>query len=157
MQYELNEKNNVKIGYGLHHQPTPGPILFIKHFEEGQFVEKNVDLDMTRSQHFVFGVDSRIADNWRAKLEVYYQYIDQVPVDRFESSYSAITEGADFGFSTGKSDLVNEGTAYNQGFELTLEKFFSKNYYMLMTTSIFEAKYEGSDGVERNSPFNGSA
>ena len=38
--------------------------------------------------------------------------------------------------------------------EFTLEKFFSKGYNLLFTTSLFESKYTGSDGIERNSPFN---
>jgi glucose/arabinose dehydrogenase len=38
--------------------------------------------------------------------------------------------------------------------ELTLEKFFSNEYYLLATASVFDAKYKGSDGVERNSTFN---
>ncbi|MEM7297185.1 MAG: hypothetical protein AAF391_02840, partial [Bacteroidota bacterium] len=36
----------------------------------------------------------------------------------------------------------------------TLEKFFSRNYYMLLTTSVFESQYEGSDGIQRNTVFN---
>lgn len=154
VQYDINEKHNVKIGYGIHHQATPGPILFLTHFENGQSFQRNEELAMTRSQHFVLGYDVRVAKNWRAKAEVYYQYIDKAPVERLPSSYSALSEGAGFGFSTSRTDLVNEGTGFNQGLELTVEKFFSEHYYVLMTTSIFEAKYTGGDGVERNSPFN---
>ena len=43
----------------------------------------------------------------------------------------------------------------NYGFELTIEKFFSDGYYGLFTSSIYESKYTGSDGIERNSAFNG--
>ena len=50
--------------------------------------------------------------------------------------------------------MVNEGTGFNQGIEFTLEKFFSDGFYGLLTASLFESKYEGSDGIERNSPFN---
>ncbi|MEN9002540.1 MAG: TonB-dependent receptor, partial [Flavobacteriales bacterium] len=34
------------------------------------------------------------------------------------------------------------------------EKFLSKGYYYLMTASIFDSKYEGSDGIARNTAFN---
>ncbi|MEX0274527.1 MAG: TonB-dependent receptor, partial [Flavobacteriaceae bacterium] len=43
---------------------------------------------------------------------------------------------------------------FNQGIEFTLEKFFGDGYYGLLTGSLFESKYEGSDGLERNTPFN---
>jgi hypothetical protein len=49
---------------------------------------------------------------------------------------------------------VNEGTGTNYGIDLTLEKFFSKNYFFLVTSSFFNSKYKGSDGIERNTTFN---
>jgi len=52
--------------------------------------------------------------------------------------------------------LSNEGTGENYGVELTFEKFFSSNYYFLITSSLFESKYKGSDGVKRNTVFNGN-
>jgi hypothetical protein len=51
--------------------------------------------------------------------------------------------------------LQNSGTAYNYGMEFTLERFFVKGYYFLTTVSLFESKYKGSDGVLRNTDFNG--
>ncbi len=40
--------------------------------------------------------------------------------------------------------------------ELTLEKFLSSGYYILFTTSLFDSKYKGGDGVTRNTAFNGN-
>jgi len=40
------------------------------------------------------------------------------------------------------------------GLELTVEKFFSNNYYFLITGSVFESLYTGSDMVKRNTLFN---
>jgi hypothetical protein len=39
---------------------------------------------------------------------------------------------------------------------LTLEKFLDKGYYALLTTSLYESKYKGFDGIERNTAFNGN-
>jgi outer membrane receptor protein involved in Fe transport len=66
-----------------------------------------------------------------------------------------INEGADFYLSRIDS-LVNKGTGRNYGIELTVEKFLSKNYYFLITTSIFDSKYKGSDKKERNTVYNGN-
>ncbi|MBK7028532.1 MAG: hypothetical protein IPH45_04685 [Bacteroidales bacterium] len=88
------------------------------------------------------------------KTEVYYQSLYNVPVNTFSSSYSMLNTGA--GFKTDLEDsLVNNGTGTNYGIELTLEKFFSRGYYGLFTSSIYSSKYKGSDGVERNTAFNG--
>ena len=50
--------------------------------------------------------------------------------------------------------LVNEGTGINRGIELTLEKFLSDRYYFLITASLLDSKYKGSDGILRNTAFN---
>lgn len=50
--------------------------------------------------------------------------------------------------------MDNKGTGTNYGAELSLEKFFSKNYYFLVTSSLFESKYTAIDNVERNTKFN---
>lgn len=154
INYDLNEKNRISIGYGIHNQTSPLPILLLNEDLDGETVRANVNLDFTRSQHFVLAHDYKLGKDWRLKTELYYQLLDRVPIDTFSSSYSILSEGADFGFSTDKTSLVNEGTAFNRGVELTLEKFYSSGYYMLATGSFFESKYKGSDGVERNSPFN---
>jgi outer membrane receptor protein involved in Fe transport len=52
--------------------------------------------------------------------------------------------------------LANNGTGYNYGAEITLEKYFSNNYYFLITGSIFDSKYKGSDNVLRNTKYNGN-
>ena len=69
------------------------------------------------------------------------------------SSFSILNTGADFVFPQ-VDDLVNSGSGRNYGLEITVEKFFSQGYYGLFTSSLFESKYTGSDGIERNSAFN---
>jgi hypothetical protein len=59
-------------------------------------------------------------------------------------------------FQTDLEDsLVNTGTGRNYGVELTVEKFFSRGYYGLFTASLYQSKYTASDGIERNTAFNG--
>lgn len=152
--YDIAANHKLTLGYGLHQQQLPMPILFLNEEVNGNLVRTNTNLDFLRSNHFVLGYDVRIAQNWRGKLEVYHQYIDKAGVEPFPSSYSTLTEGANFGFSNDRVSLISEGTGTNQGIELTLERFFSKGYYGLFTSSLFQSKYVGSDGIERNTPFN---
>lgn len=154
LTYALNNKSSVNIGYGLHHQNVAAPLLFLNENIAGNLVQTNKNLDLVRSQHYVVGYDLRFAEKWRAKFEVYYQAIDKAAVESTPTSYSSLTEGADFGFSIDKTSLVSKGEGSNRGIEFTLEKFFSKGYNILFTSSIFESKYKGSDNIERNSPFN---
>jgi hypothetical protein len=102
----------------------------------------------------VAGYDWFIAKNLRLKLETYYQYLYYIPVDTFPSSFSIVNTGSGFTrFFPNK--LVNEGTGRNYGVEATIERFFSKGYYLLFTGSVFDSKYAGSDGILRNTTFNG--
>jgi hypothetical protein len=64
-----------------------------------------------------------------------------------------LNAGSDFTFPE-KAGLVNNGTGTNTGVELTVENFLSKGYYLLTTGSLFDSKYKGSDGIERNSTYN---
>ena len=155
VNYKIHPKHTLNAGYGLHHQTQPLPIqLSEKIGNNGATVLANKELGFTRSNHFVVSHDYKINNSWRSKVELYYQYIDNVPVEKVSSSFSMLNVGADFGFPVDKNDLVNDGTGRNAGVELTLEKFFNQGYYVLITGSLFDAKYKGSDWVERNSAFN---
>jgi hypothetical protein len=138
----------------MHHQNVAAPLLFLNENVNGTLLETNKNLDLVRSQHFVVGYDVRLANKWRGKIETYYQIIDKAAVEANPSSYSSLTEGASFVYSVDKHSLVSKGKGHNAGVEFTLEKFFSQGYHGLFTTSIFESKYSGSDGIERNTPFN---
>ena len=69
--------------------------------------------------------------------------------------FSSINLGADFN-SPNVDSLNNNGYGENYGLELTIEKFYSKGYYALITASLFESKYIASDNVKRNTAFNGN-
>ena len=45
--------------------------------------------------------------------------------------------------------------AMNYGIDISFEKFFSNNYYFLISGSLFESTYQGYDGKRRNTAFNG--
>lgn len=154
LSWELNKKNRLSFAYGLHAQLVPLPILtFYEEVAPGEYETTNDELEFTKSHHFVVAHDWNFAPSWRLKSEVYYQQLFDVPVEQIPSSYSTLNEGSAFVFSN-RGSLVNEGTGHNYGLELTLEKFFSKGYYMLATASLYQSRYEGSDRIERQTAFN---
>lgn len=154
LNYELADKHTLNLGYGLHNQAIPLPIQLAAMRTDDGAIYPNKDLGYITSNQFVLGHDFKINDSWRSKVEVYYQALSNVPVDKLPSTYSVLNEGADFGFSLNRNNLVNDGTGSNRGIELTLEKFFNRGYYILATGSLFESKYTASDGIERNTAFN---
>jgi len=155
LKYEVNSKSSFNFGYGLHSQMQPINVYFLQtQNADSSYSYNNEELDFTKSQHFVFGYDLQPFKDWRLKAEVYYQALYNVPINTFSSSYSMLNTGA--GFKTDLEDsLTNGGTGKNYGVELTIEKFFSKGYYVLFTSSLYSSKYTASDGIERNTAFNG--
>ncbi len=155
LKYDLNTKSSLSFGYGLHSQTQPINVYFLQtQNADGSTSYNNKNLDFTKSHHFVLGYDLHPFDDWRLKSEVYYQSIYNVPVNTFSSSYSMLNTGASFKADL-EDKLTNSGTGKNYGAELTIEKFFSHGYYGLFTSSVYSSKYKGSDGIERNTAFNG--
>lgn len=154
--WQLSEKQKLSIGYGLHSRTQTLPTYFLgTRMADGTLVETNTKLNLTRSNQFVLGYNCNIAANTRIKAETYYQQIYDVPVESKQSSFSMLNSGANWGVNE-QDSLINAGTGKNYGVEFTLERFFSKNIYYLSTLSLFESKYKGSDGIARNTAFNGN-
>lgn len=154
VSWQKSPRQRLSFAYGMHAQSLAAPILFLQEeTSPGVFEQTNKNLDFSRAHHWVAGYDLNLRPDWRLKSEVYYQSINRVPVENTPSSYSILNEGADFIFDE-RGSLVNEGTGTNYGIEMTLEKFYSRGYYLLLTGSLYESTYTGSDGVKRNTAFN---
>jgi CarboxypepD_reg-like domain/TonB-dependent Receptor Plug Domain len=153
INYQIHPAHRINLGYGLHSQTQPFPILLsAQSNSSGVFTSGNTDLRFTRSNHFVLGHDARLGKSLRMKTEVFYQAIGRVPVDTSSTSFSVLNLGDDFGFPQ-MGVLQNTGKGTNLGLEWTLEKFFSNQYYGLITTTLYDAQYQGSDKIERQTAF----
>jgi hypothetical protein len=155
LRYALSTKQSISFGAGLHSQLQPMYIYFASDSLNGQRIETNRNLDFTRAAHSVLAYDNSLNANFRFKAELYYQYIYRAPVKNTPSYFSALNLGADF-TSPNVNNLVSRGTGHNYGVELTLEKFYSKGYYCLFTSSFFQSQYSGSDKILRSTAFNGN-
>lgn len=152
--YQLNKNNTIMFNYGLHSQQQPLPVYFMQQQLAGGAIDNsNLQLDFTKAHHFVLGYERRFLKDWRIKAEAYYQSIYNAPVEDTASGFSLLNAGADFAFPD-RTHLQNTGTGKNYGVELTIEKFLSKGFYVLASGSLFDSKYKGSDGIERNTTFN---
>ncbi len=154
-RFQITPTQFLSLGYGLHDELQPLPTYF--NFDTSRNSNgkpTNLHMGFTRSNHVVLGYDVTFKGSFRLKAEAYFQYLDNVPVDPFSSSFSMLNAGADFS-TPGNAYLVNKGVGRNYGLELTLEKFFTKGYYFLVTGSLFQSQYKGSDNIWRNTAFNG--
>jgi hypothetical protein len=155
INYHVAPNQSLNFGYGLHSQMQPLPVFFFQELQtDGTYKNTNRDLDFTKSHHFVVGYDVKPTMDWHIKSEFYYQILRGVPIEKNSTAFSMLNTGGDFTFPQ-IGALTNDGKGTNLGLELTVEKFFAKGWYMLATASVFDSKYKVSDGIERNTAFNG--
>ena len=154
-RYQRNNQS-FSLGYGMHSRVLPINVYLREtRLADGKLTRTNTGLDFLRAEHYVLGYDIMPTEHFRIKAEFYYQNLNNVGVQAYRpDGTSVLNIGADFGDVIGPDSLQSTGTGRNQGVELTLEKFFSHNYYFLITGSLYDSKYKGSDGVERNTAFN---
>lgn len=158
LRFQLSPKQNMSIGYGMHSQMQPTIYYFYESYipSTDSYYKSNSKLDLTKSQHAILGYDFNFAKSYRIKLEGYYQYVYNVPVQQnYSSSFSMINVGNALEGIPLVDSLENKGDGENIGIEFTFEKFFSNHFYYLATASIYQSKYKGSNRVEHHTSFDG--
>lgn len=152
----LDKGQRVFAGAGLHSQTQPYYTYTYHRFDaEGNKIYHNRNMDFSKALHTAAGYEKAFGNGVSVRTEVYYQYLYNVPVSVQASSFSIINQGS--GFARFFPDtLKNTGTGHNYGIELTIQKYFSKSFFVLFTGSLYDSKYRGSDGVERNTSYNGT-
>jgi hypothetical protein len=158
-KYYVNDRQHFSMGLGLHSQ-IQAPYLYFygDSTANGKPVPHNKKMNFTRSVHSVVGYEHLAGPNERPvriKSELYYQWIYNVPVEVTPTSFSLLNTGATYTrFYPGL--LVNEGVGKNYGLEVTADRTFAKGYLFLVTGSLFQSRYKGSDNIWRNTDFNGN-
>ncbi len=153
-QWRFQPKQSVSLGAGLHSRIEPISVYLARNYSDSNsYTQPNFNLGLTKSFHAVAGYDWNFGENMRLKSEIYYQYLFNVPVDSSSGSVESILN-----FSAGitRTTFANNGFGRNYGVEITVEKFFSKNYFFLFTGSLFQSEYTMGDGIWRSTRFNGN-
>ncbi|HHH53585.1 MAG TPA: hypothetical protein ENK91_07995, partial [Bacteroidetes bacterium] len=156
VSYQLDKKQKLNFALGLHSQKLANYLYYFdKNYDLKRVLEPyNKNLKLLKSLHVVAGYERYIGQNIRIKIETYYQYLFDLPVKTVPGAYSLLNSGSGFNrFFPDK--LQSTGTGRNYGIDLTVEKSFRRGYFFMMSGSLFDAKYRGSDDTLRNSAFNG--
>lgn len=153
LKWQFRPNQSVSGGFGIHSKLDPISV-YLANVEEvdGTATQVNKNLKLGKANHYVVGYDRSIGANTHFKMELYFQDLYHLAIeDSANSSFSLINNVE--GFPNRK--LANKGTGYNYGMEMTLERFFSRQYFYMATLSLYNSRYKGGDGVERNTRFNG--
>jgi hypothetical protein len=152
MRYQMDTRRAFTIGAGLHSK-TESVMTYLARTTrpDGSIYQPNLDLGLSRAAHAVIGYEHMLTEDIQLKAEAYYQHLYGQPVENDRNS--GFWLGNWDGWFTDR-DLVNTGTGYNTGIEVSAEKFFTRGWHGMATVSIFDSKYTAFDGVERNSRYN---
>jgi hypothetical protein len=154
MKWQLSPKQSVSAGFGIHSKAESLSAYFARaESNDGTTYQPNFKLGFGKARHYVLGYDHNLTKNLYLKTEVYYQELYDVPIENNDSSwFSALN------FSSGVTniELENKGGGSNYGIELTLEKFFSRNYYFLFTSSLYDSKFTAGNGKTYDTRYNGN-
>lgn len=151
VRYRLADKHFLNAGIGMHSQIQPLGNYFVRIKVGTDTLQPNLSLGFTRSNHYVLGYSYQFADNWNLKLETYYQWLYGIPITFGRATnFSVINMEDDYAIET----LVNDGKGINYGMEYTLERWWNDQFYLLATLSLYNSKYQASDGNWRNTRYN---
>ncbi len=152
LKWKMTKKQAFNVGFGVHSKLESFTTYFAKD-DDGNQINKN--LDLSRAVHYVVGYSNMLTNNLNLKTELYFQNLDKIGVGSGDDSkYSMINiEGG--GISN--VALSNKGFGQNYGIELTLERYYSKDFFFMLTGSLYESKYKNEEKDDwRNAKHNGN-
>ena len=154
VRIQTGSKQYLSAGYGLHAQIQPLGNYFARIKVGVDSIMPNKNLEFSKAAHYVLGYSVQFTQNWNFKLEAYYQSLYSIPVAASApSSFSLINQEDNYAITA----LNNNGKGKNYGVELTLERFWNDQFYLLSTLSLYQSKYQASDLIWRNTRFNSNS
>jgi hypothetical protein len=150
MKWQFSPNQSVGVAYGLNSRIEMIGFYLARQEINGAVTEPNKDMKMTKAHHFGLSYDISLNEYTHIKIEPYFQYLFDVPV--IPGSYFSLQNLEQEWFFNDL--LVNDGSGTNAGVDLTVERFLKNGFYYLATASVFDSKYKGGDGIERNSRYN---
>lgn len=141
---KLPKRQTLSFAYGLNSMRSRLDYYYVKTAETGNaLVNKN--LDFSKAHHFSLSYGKRFTDNLYLKVEPYFQYLYDIPVES-GTSFSIVNYN---GYGLDKA-LVNKGKGRNYGVDVTLERYLADGWYGLLSGSLFKSEYMGGDKIWRN-------
>lgn len=108
----------------------------------------NKALGLTRSHHVSLSFARQLGDDAQIKIEPYFQYIFDVPVE--EGSTFSLINNRTFYIDR---HLVSEGASRNYGIDFTAERYLRDGYYGMFTATLFKSEYRDAQKVWHNTRF----
>lgn len=142
--YTLSAASRFNVSYSLVSQQQLAQVYL---------ADGNSTLKLTKSHHFDLGFRHNFTSDISLNSNFFYQHLFDVPIEQNpNSTFSTLNliEGY------APEYLVNKGTGENYGVDITVERSFVNNSYLVVGGSYYESLYRGADGEQRDTRFNGN-
>ena len=137
MQYKTSASSTLSLAYAMNSRKETTDTYFV--LMDGK--NPNKDLGLTRSHHISASFAQRLGDNAMLKIEPYWQWLFDVPVE-MGTTYSILNHRKFFQDRA----LVNEGAGRNYGIDFTLERYLKDGFYGMITATLFKSEYRDAQG-----------
>lgn len=154
LQYRLSAQSLLTAAFGLHSQLLVPAGLDVR--RQGLTPDYPVYLTqllpLLRARHYALQYTLQLPAGPHLRAEGYYHQFFKVPV---QADAATTLSGLNLLEGFVALPMKATGTGRNYGLELSAEQRFLKNYYYLLSGSLYQARITGSDGIERSGRFNG--
>jgi len=138
LSYKTSQTSTLSVAYALNSRKEQTETYFVQ--QGGRNV--NEELGLTRSHHLSATFAQRLGDNAMLKVEPYWQYLFDVPVEA--GSTFCIINNTQFFMDQA---LTNAGAGRNYGIDLTLERYLKDGLYGMFTATLFKSEYRDAQGL----------
>ena len=137
LQYKTSPSSTLSLAYAMNSRKETTDTYFVT--MAGQ--NPNKGLGLTRSHHISASFAQRLGDNAMLKIEPYWQWLFDVPVEQ-GSTYSILNHHMFFQDRA----LVNKGAGCNYGIDFTLERYLKDGFYGMLTATLYKSEYRDAQG-----------
>ena len=141
LQYKTSASSTISVAYALNSRKETTDTYFV--LKNG--TSPNEELGLTRSHHLSASFAQRLGENAMLKIEPYWQYLFDVPVEE-GTTYSIMNHRLFYQDRV----LVNQGAGRNYGIDLTLERYLKDGFYGMLTATVFKSEYRDAQGEWHN-------
>lgn len=149
LKWEVAPRNTISLSYGWHSQ-AQAPQVYLS--LGSKVSNNNRNLGLTKAKHYGLAYEYRFVRNSSLKVEGYYQELSNVPVASGIPTYSVLNLVE----NVVSNPLVNRGVGQNMGVEATWNTYLAKDFYLMISGSVYDSKYKGISGNWRSTRFNGN-
>ena len=145
--YHLNDKTLISFSSGIYYQ-SPSYIWLIAD-------EMNTELKAVRADHYIAGIERKLRDDTRLKIEGFYKDYRNYPASLLRPYLLLANTGAGYGGADdnfnafGLEPLTSGGTGEVKGIEVSIQKKSSRiPHYGIASLTYSEARFTPLNGIE---------